>query len=440
MAEHAASLSPQLSSHAGSPSRPRSGTMSRPACGRRQSTTAASSGRLKKQPPNDKEFLISRADAQWFLELPDPIRRKYFTWEEQMLLAGTCESVILDAADEALYKAGPQANRSMSNVEDARTSKFDLERSHNPSANGKRASMVEGFAWMDTNSDLDLSLDDYHSHLSQSRPLVAHQESAVSKRPSFKRSTSMRGRSLGYLSMSSMDHQPPHSPLSHRVRPQIKHRSISDRTVPHSSKTLTPDLEPEAAYYQDPQARLKLRVYLGSPQKFDEALEFGFPSIDTSKTTTRASSPSRRSSRDAYHDAIRASSNGTDCSPLDDAEHDFESVTEVDSSSRPRNGLRNHPDNPYAQGFAGDREMTLRMTLTRPDLRADESVLYGWKTKPNVNSLPEETMLPSSDSPCGVMGPFGGPDGWGDPPKDDGVVTRLWRKVMPRSSKADIRH
>jgi len=39
----------------------------------------------------------------------------------------------------------------------------------------------------------------------------------------------------------------------------------------------------DAAYYQDPEARLKLRVYLAFPQKFDEAVEFGFPSTAESK-------------------------------------------------------------------------------------------------------------------------------------------------------------
>src|SRR5699024_8789531 len=35
-----------------------------------------------------------------------------------------------------------------------------------------------------------------------------------------------------------------------------------------------------AQYYQDPEARLKLRVFLASPQKFDEAIEFGFPALE----------------------------------------------------------------------------------------------------------------------------------------------------------------
>jgi hypothetical protein len=33
----------------------------------------------------------------------------------------------------------------------------------------------------------------------------------------------------------------------------------------------------------------------------------------------------------------------------------------------------------YAQAPASSREMTLRMTLTRPDLRADEEQMYGWQ-------------------------------------------------------------
>ncbi len=35
----------------------------------------------------------------------------------------------------------------------------------------------------------------------------------------------------------------------------------------------------------------------------------------------------------------------------------------------------------YAQVPASSREMTLRMTLTRPDLRANDDLLYGWQNR-----------------------------------------------------------
>ena len=48
----------------------------------------------------------------------------------------------------------------------------------------------------------------------------------------------------------------------------------------HGASESISSIDPSATHYQDPEARLKLRVYLASPQKFDEAIEFGFPSIE----------------------------------------------------------------------------------------------------------------------------------------------------------------
>jgi len=78
--------------------------------------------------------------------------------------------------------------------------------------------------------------------------------------------------------------------------------------------------------------------------------------------------------------------------------------------------------------------MTLRMTLTRPDLRADESVLYGFQRSSKDDPLALEELPPMSEDTGGAVGPFGGPDGWG-PPREDGIVKKLWKKVKPNGQK-----
>ena len=70
---------------------------------------------------------------------------------------------------------------------------------------------------------------------------------------------------------------------------------------------------------------------------------------------------------------------------------------------------------PYAHASAGNREMTLRMTLTRPDLRADESVIYPKGADP----------LALDDLPS--VGDGG--DIWDRLQKDDNVMKKLWRRV-----------
>ncbi|KAK5015648.1 hypothetical protein LTR39_002499 [Cryomyces antarcticus] len=169
----------------------------------------------------------------------------------------------------------------------------------------------------------------------------------------------------------------------------------------------TLDLSAEAKHYTDPEARMKLRLYLASPQKFDEALEFGFPSSDTigtaistdserpipgkrtpSNNTHRFSSEDRSSFLDEYKDDDDDDNELNDYSS--DSDSDGPSTPEADTvlfhAQRTQSNfssidsgvgllplskhLRTH--DPYAQPLFGNREMTLRMTLTRPDLLDDD--------------------------------------------------------------------
>lgn len=61
-----------------------------------------------------------------------------------------------------------------------------------------------------------------------------------------------------------------------------------------------------------------------------------------------------------------------------------------------------------------NREMTLRMTLTRPDLRADEDQLYGWQqqgsSSPKSTSVKDDPLaledLVFTDDNTGAKGAF----------------------------------
>ena len=71
--------------------------------------------------------------------------------------------------------------------------------------------------------------------------------------------------------------------------------------------------------------------------------------------------------------------------------------------------------------MTGAREMTLRMTLTRPDLRADEKALYEPSRGDTHDPLALEHLPPSG----------GAADIWDTlpPVKEGGVLKRVWRKV-----------
>ena len=203
------------------------------------------------------------------------------------------------------------------------------------------------------------------------------------------------------------------------------------------SQSSYPIFDPPAAHYQDPEARLKLRVYLASPQKFDEALEFGFPSLQPS---TR---PSSRRPSISTHQPTGVAAGSQTFYDDDNAslypgpeEGDMASLPDIDSPDTPldasfrpthhisgskpgptdntRLRLWHMASEPYPHASAGSREMTLRMTLTRPDLRADESV-YPKGIDP----------LALDDLPLVVDGG----DIWDKLQKDDSMVKKLWRRV-----------
>jgi hypothetical protein len=237
----------------------------------------------------------------------------------------------------------------------------------------------------------------------------------------------------------------------------------------HGLSESVSSIDPHATHYQDPEARLKLRVYLASPQKFDEAIEFGFPSMEGVTDADKENKKPRKASREIKphklpksplldkesqtflnDDNMSLSEDDVSMlepdSPVTPAEADgtFQKQAAlrptVASKSRPsedfshlgiKKPILHKQQDSYTQALAGSREMTLRMTLTRPDLRADESVLYGWQAR--SKSPADEPLLGSIDSTQMTekfaQGPFGGVDGWGPAEKDSGVVRRIWNRV-----------
>ena len=144
-------------------------------------------------------------------------------------------------------------------------------------------------------------------------------------------------------------------------------------------------VDPAAAHYQDPEARLRLREYLGSSTKFDEALEYGFPSMEE-----RPIKPGVSHLKLSFDfDKPRTFLDDEDKSSCSDDG----SVADPESPRTPRAFDKPAAEAPpaltafpiaeskadFLQAPLSARDMTLRMTLTRPDLRANEDQMYGWQ-------------------------------------------------------------
>ncbi|KAL9029013.1 MAG: hypothetical protein Q9196_002705 [Gyalolechia fulgens] len=409
---------------------------------------------------------FSFEDAQWFQSLPDKVQKKHFSTEEQRALARHPESLVVDAADEVLPRVRRRRIGSVPTVPTVRTSTSSASSGHTLDGEQQPYSPVDmdqsilnSFRWMDDDDELDLSLDDYHSHLAGPRKPASRQNF---HQPSFQRT----------LSLTAVPHEESHRSLSVHGGPRTTNTPLprgSPRTSFHRdgprprTSHVAPTYEQmpltttdqSTKYYQDPEARLKLRVYLASSSKFDEALEFGFPSLES---TDQLPHPPRPSISRAYHTepAPRTFYDSETPSFLDGFDSDTddaESLSETDAPHTPSDAMffrhthrlpiRKLPSfdvhRPFhkADGRANvkqvdrhlrqqsravpacNREMTLRMTLTRPDLRANEDLLYGHCDK---DPLALEHLPLTAD----------GTDNWDQGKESEGAMKKFWRKVRRR--------
>ena len=364
--------------------------------------------------------------------------------------------MILDAADEVVYKLGGRhANRSVPSLKSSTSSQPSIVSSgfENPidSDVDMDDSMMESFRWLE-DDDLDLSLDDYHQHVIETATHCSSTPSS-SRRPSFRRTMSLGSLPVTRDSRPSVESQGPYSVpklhlsescSQHPPLPSKRRRSSASRPLSRHSggEPLTPpDHCSSTKHYQDPEARLKLRVYLASPQKFDEAIEFGFPSLETCpKPSSRRPSTARNQTWTAnaqtffddddsaslhkdHDDGEAVSPHNTKFpnTPLETLFYNTRrpSQPKAPSSEMVRPPMWHAQTEPYAHSWAGNREMTLRMTLTRPDLRADESTLYPKGNDPlALDELPPLTE---------------GGDIWVKGGKDGGIFGRLWRRVSRKT-------
>ena len=429
---------------------------SRPALARRNSSYFKNSHILPRKTPSPTSDTYLPSDAQWFLRLPDKVQQKHFTEEERLALSGHKHS-LLDASGDnfyRFYRQGREGNRSVPTLRTSSysslssLSKFDDEQP----VNSAIVDMDDSMIWFDDENDLDLSsklqLDDYHDFMTK----AAESDVKTSKRqPSFRRALSLnqlpsRANTSPVPPLPKATHA---TPLETTLLPLPVHQYAQSRPFlapVHGAQTSNSAIEASAKYYQDPEARLKLRVYLTSPQNFDEAIEFGFPSMEDTKDRPLSRPSLSRAHKTApcktfLHDDVSL------FNALDDDDDDAESTTSLPERDAPytpmlsvfkhdatllsppvatspvfsstlfsKPTVRHHTSTPFAQLLAGSREMTLRMTLTRPDLRADEKALYANTTGDDPLALEH---LPPTKKEADI---------WDQLPKEHGTLRKFWKK------------
>lgn len=404
-------------------------------------------------------------------------------------------SVILDAADEAVYKLNQRASRRnlsisidtvglpLSPSQDSMDSPDSpIKHLDQPGDGQVPQSFYDSFRWLDEEEDLDLRLflDDYHANLREG-PLTTKQRPSYRRNMSINKSPFGRRSSVSSSRPGTKDATSPTSPIqsatgsvpNQMTHTRRKSRALSLITPKHAPQPSITGFDPYAAHYQDPEARLKLRVYLASPQKFDEAVEFGFPSADMVSTMLARDGDATGYFRgQPKQSPTDGSSNMRSFLADDDGDDDNvsltsdqPSLTDLDSPKTPepfeiKSGTLRHARlvsadalngrdfakrpaevGGYAQVPASSREMTLRMTLTRPDLRAHEEEMYKWQGRQvhqQHNRRPAAMMAPGGETHGSYMGiahhkdsmeKFGGGDRPNVGATEKGVMKRFWNRV-----------
>ncbi|KAI5466332.1 hypothetical protein BGZ63DRAFT_420825 [Mariannaea sp. PMI_226] len=404
---------------------------------------------------------INSIDRLFFANLPEKIKRQHLTEEEQIAAQYRRQTLVSSPSTYeqvlTIEKRQTKDRKMQSPISSPTLSEGHSSLSSGPprEVEKKRVdSFYDSFRWLEEDESLDLRLylDDYHINLREEIPVPNKH-----RRPSFRRHLSINKLPFGRGSISysrpPVRDMPSSPSLSSACQspilgPQGHVRNRSRAVSLMSSRPLSPEygigMDAEATHYQDPEARKKLRDLFTSPQKFDEAIEFGFPSPNGMKPNVSEAEQggpgATKSEKFGSFLEDERSSSGEEVS-VEDPEspktpHLFPPVqqpsqTTTESSHKRKISLRNDLKDPLAS-----REMTLRMTLTRPDLRANEEQMYGWKQAGGSRGAlsREETASPliyarDENRKESIERQLAAFDQFEDPVLENGVVKRLWNRV-----------
>ncbi|GIZ39260.1 hypothetical protein CKM354_000265000 [Cercospora kikuchii] len=346
---------------------------------------------------------VNEDQALRFLALPDKVKRSHFSEEELLLLTESSQRT-LGFRGQSHVPQWPQNVRSMSIAS---------------SGSQRSASLEKETDWCDveTTSVLSADLGGSEPDLTEAWPHInsiacsAYATTTstvdVSWTPGPRKSfAKKRASSLTPLPLPPPTLLPPIPPLPHantlRSAPSSQNENASNN---------------KAQFYKDSDARSKLRAFLASPEKFDEALEFGFPVELPDKEqhhTSRGPTPTMEHFFDEENldeeDEEDLSNDSSMASPM--------TVGSFSSSETPHGSVDSGialKSKSSVRSFTPDldgREMTLRLTLTRRELRAPEDRLYAVQ-RTQFSGVDVETVDPLAlgtlefcDDPSGKQGAF----------------------------------
>lgn len=422
---------------------------------------------------NQQQSTVSQDQAAWFLTLPDKVKRQHFSKEEQVLLAHRCELVLGSKAAKVKQESTQDYVRRRLNEFDFMSSSTSRVKTKQESAQDfcrrqlflrpegeaslvrrRRLSAPESTVFDDQSSedsksaDAPEAVDDSEGdkmssilNLYTRRHSVATTRENVTAPPvvapaqirSFRRSFALRPLPLPAPVLAPM-------PSPGFLKDKDQQPPAKQRRRPAPLVVTPPEMSTEAKHYKDPEMRRTLRT-MSSPELFDEAIEFGFPpppsepasanlrsrftmntEIDRSSSLT---SSSTTETRDLQFGRCPATPDG----PADFLESPhgasvrFSPTCQNPSPTHPLHRRAHTTDLPNTSGptyghsrtpSSLNREMTLRLTLTRPILRSSETDPNPVRKTSHVEPLQRDPLALESifvcDDPTGAQGAFAVPE------------------------------
>lgn len=400
-------------------------------------TSSLLRSRRRHSRPNieQQQSTVTEDQATWFLALPDKVKRQHFSKEEQTLLADRCEAV--------LNKKYPKQSQESKQEYCRRrlTSHFDDDSRprRRLSAPVSRALDDEALAQIAA-ADAPEAVEDGEKDNMAILSLYSRRHSVATTREdatpppvvlpaqikSFRRSFALRPLPLPAPKLAPLP-----SPGFFNDKEQYKPTKLRRRAMEQS--VTPPELSPNALHYKDPEMRKTLRA-MSSPELFDEALEYGFPPPPTGHTRTMT----RNSKFSANTSEYDRSSSFTSSSTAETKDVPFGAgpSTPPVSATFPEPAVATNDTEPEASqhlkfpqqhrrahttgdvpshtrtSSAANREMTLRMTLTRPILRSAETDVcaLGKESLPAPGIQAHDPLALESitvcDDPTGAQGAF----------------------------------
>lgn len=388
-----------------------------------KSTTLAQPRTSLASRPKRLEADVDEEQALRFLNLPEKVKRSNFTAEELVLLTESSERALgtpsICSDDNSSYRLTGDRNASLC------SSKY-------------RSSVSDdcgedlGKDWPEMETDSNHSFDSCGGNDELMKPHAQPRLDSVtslsnaapptlpvrnSSRPDSIRKSFTRKRAF---SLAPIPLPPP--TLMPAVPSLPASRSVASLLDGVRVPTTPSEPVPPTKHYKDSQARQKLREYLLSPEKFDEALEFGFPTKQdlpprSSSLKPNAGKAVEGEAEELYvHEVAKDDdwekstvsprtpfvlNDGYDQALATHSSVDSAVVLPLHSTTAKASP---QPPSPEIHG----REMTLRMTLTRSDLRAPDEDVNAFQRKDDIREYDPLALeaLSVCDDHTGAHGAF----------------------------------